>query len=227
MPQFKVKSFLEGRENEPAYYEMMNRFAPCVVGKSIFKKRLQTKNTEDGMWTVSDEAFLLLVLENYYDRWVDVFESTQLHSPTNSAKEHEWSFQSDIMPLYTEGGTRFSENFERPAGRNKNKSKGWSEAGMIRYNVLHDMVLEDRSQHKKPFKMWLRAKRSELDERSSRSKQSHATEPKVQLKTQLFEMVGSRDEVHDDSGGDDTSSEGSDNINVRNDDEDDDSEEEA
>ena len=131
------------------------------------------------------------------------------------------------MPLYTEGGTRFSHGFERPREREIVKSKGWSEAGMRRYNELHDQVLEDRAQHKKPFKKWLRAKRIELDERSrSGRKKSVVTQPNVQLKTQLYEMVGSSSNaLQDDSGGTDASS-GGDDIG-HDDDEDSETEEEA
>jgi hypothetical protein len=62
------------------------------------------------MYTVSDEAFTLLLLENNYDRWTDIYknrleEPTVVETDDNAAtmetRNRKW--ESDVSPKYTDG----------------------------------------------------------------------------------------------------------------------------
>jgi hypothetical protein len=87
---------------------LMERFAPCVVGKTTYKNRLRAAKQDAELFTTSDEAFLLLVLENAYDRWVDIFQR-KLKEGMQKGGGREWRWESDVNTKYTEGGIRFQQ----------------------------------------------------------------------------------------------------------------------
>ena len=123
-----------------------------VLGLELFKQRLQgtdetLKNRE--ICTVSDEAFALLLLENSYDRWKDIFEKRG-GIPQQHRGEKKRQCDSDIAPKYTNGGIRYSSTVQH-------KTKGWTKEGIQRYNELFQLVGEDRERHPK-FLQRLKAK---------------------------------------------------------------------
>lgn len=77
-------SLLEKSSNELPTFEQLNNyrgardidlmkvwctyFFPAVIGTCSFKKKLK-KCRLSAILSVSDEAFVLTVIENYYDRW--------------------------------------------------------------------------------------------------------------------------------------------------------------
>jgi len=72
------------RLNVTFYAHIINHFAPCVVSVQVWKDFKATKHhltkKEDPLeqfLTVSDEAFMLVVLLNYQDRWTAEFELQQ------------------------------------------------------------------------------------------------------------------------------------------------------
>ena len=68
---------LQMRQNQVHYIALMDVFAPCVVSSSVWNNdALMAKycgdnqdNFQEYVLTVSDEAFMLLVLVNYAARW--------------------------------------------------------------------------------------------------------------------------------------------------------------
>ena len=69
------------RSNITFYVHLVNHFAPGIVSSRRWNKFKATKHriaigedTLDEFFTVSDEAFMVLVLLNYYDRWTAEFE---------------------------------------------------------------------------------------------------------------------------------------------------------
>jgi hypothetical protein len=150
LTRYSVQDFLEGRRNTGAFRLLLDRFVPCIVRKSLFRTRLaETKKCERGVFSPSDETFLLLVIENYYLRWVEIFDKSQEEEMQYRANTREWQFKSDVKTKYTEGGIRFSED---TAEQKTGLSKGWSEEGIKRYNELFGGVVRDRKSKPKPFK---------------------------------------------------------------------------
>jgi hypothetical protein len=68
---------LQMRQNQVHYIALMDVFAPCIVSSSVWNNdALMSKYCDDNqdnfqeyILTVSDEAFMLLVLVNYAARW--------------------------------------------------------------------------------------------------------------------------------------------------------------
>ncbi len=138
-----MDEFLEGR-TYPSISVLFQHFVPCVVGKKKFKAKMTEHLTHDaGICSVSDEAFTLLLLENQYDRWKDIYHQRKTRAPAEllgrmERRKRKW--ESDVNPKYTEGGIRYSD------GR-KMTHKGWREAGIVRFNELCAKVHRDRTEH--------------------------------------------------------------------------------
>jgi hypothetical protein len=83
------------------------------------------------MCTVSDEACVLLLLENNYDCWTDVHKKLDggIHNhgldPAlthhDNKRKHKW--ESNVSPKYTNGGIIYTDN-------RKNSHKGWKVEGI-------------------------------------------------------------------------------------------------
>jgi hypothetical protein len=91
----------------------------------------------ESLCTISDEAFALLLLENSYNRWLDLF----LNNKGPVMQRRGVRFQSDVPILYTRGGIKYDK-------MDMTKSvKGWSEEGIARFNALFDQVIADRARN--------------------------------------------------------------------------------
>ena len=68
-PALYMQDFLKGRSNVEAYTVFFDHFVPCALKKTEWERRIavagtQTESTDSFFFTVSDEAFALLLLEN-------------------------------------------------------------------------------------------------------------------------------------------------------------------
>ena len=128
--------------NDASYGIIMGRFAPCVVLINIFNKRMKNiPIDEDKLWTVSDEAFLYVAIENAYARWADMLLRKHAH-----ARDPTVSLESDVRSLYTlEGGNTRQGRF-----------KGWTAEGVQRYSEIHDIIEQDRSNNVGVYHEWAR-----------------------------------------------------------------------
>ena len=88
---------------------------------------------------ISDEAFALLLVENSYDRWTDIYTKTG-GIPKQRRGDRTRQCDSDIAPQYTHGGIKYELH-------QKTKTKGWTTTGIQRYNELFKMVQTDRKRY--------------------------------------------------------------------------------
>jgi hypothetical protein len=78
-----MKDILEGRKNEEAYSAFFEHFLPCATKKTLWDRRIakavSNPNSKkyECLCTISDEAFALLLLENSYNQWLDLFFKQQ------------------------------------------------------------------------------------------------------------------------------------------------------
>ena len=131
--------FCKGRKHKKIYTTFFTRFVPAVVGPELFRQRLQAANGDtaaDTVCTISDEAFALLLVENSYDRWADIYKKTG-GIPKQRRGDRTRQCNSDIAPQYTHGGIRYLLH-------ETTKTKGWTTTGIQRYNELFRMVQIDR-----------------------------------------------------------------------------------
>jgi hypothetical protein len=120
----------------------------CVSGKkawgkakytSLVSKAATTDKTQGKIVTVSDEAFALLLFDNYIEKWIEM--------AAESAKEKEETLQ----------GERDKQDKKKTTERRRGKYTGasvksghckfggWSQHGMKRFNALFTLVKEDRA----------------------------------------------------------------------------------
>ena len=165
MDDLSLDKFLQGRASEAMYHESLSRFVPSIVGRRLFKKRVYGRPQKDeSLYSASDEAFMLLVLENSWDRWMDIYEKrTVLSTPrprirVAGRKSREWKFVSDQRTKYTTGGIRYRDDSE---GKPTN---GWTPEGIKRYNSLFRTVKVDRLRYPNAFKGWLDEYLSQAEE---------------------------------------------------------------
>ena len=151
--KFKLSQFLQGRKCPKVFRMVLERFVPGVIGRRLYKKRLKSCPKKDGaLFTASDEAFMLLLLENSWNRWMDIYLSDpeKASAPRPLCLEpRKWRFLSDEPTLYTAGGIRYRKGKE---GRSTN---GWTPEGIQRYNELFHMVKRDRAERPGVFRKWI------------------------------------------------------------------------
>jgi hypothetical protein len=104
----------------------------CVCGKRAWGARMKykatiseakDKDTGEIVVTVSDEAFALLLFENYIDKWIKRY-----HEDKNGDEKSK-----RMAGRYTKSNIGYSEY------------GGWSEDGVLRFNELCEMVQDDRA----------------------------------------------------------------------------------
>jgi hypothetical protein len=143
---FTLQEFCIGRDHE-SFNTFFRYFVPAIVAKNKFKSRLFSPMSGDShLCSISDEACTLLLLENSYDRWMDVHKnkiegSTAVDRSVEGRDEkRKRKWESDVSPKYTEGGIVYSDN-------RLMSHKGWKDAGIRRFNSLCQHVRKDRAEY--------------------------------------------------------------------------------
>jgi hypothetical protein len=103
------------------------------VGIVNYKKLLGQGCKLSEVATPSDEALALLLIENSIHRWTREFEIREVKGEQHQIKEDEL-----VPSKFTSSGSN-----KRQKGLTK-RYKGWTQAGIQRFNVLLDQVKEDR-----------------------------------------------------------------------------------
>lgn len=81
---FSSSDFRELRRNKEAYTIFHDYFLPAVVQHRIWRRRVHSWIVGSDLCTVSDEAFALLILENYEAIYKDLFALQQPLDGDNS-----------------------------------------------------------------------------------------------------------------------------------------------
>ena len=149
VPCYSLKDFLKMRCQPESYSDFFKYFLPAVGRKSFWKHLVANSQCDSDLATVSNEAFALIVMENHWERWLDIYKKSNgdFHGlktkRRNKDKTEKHQCATNILPKYTRGGIVF---------RSKRKNaddggKGWSAKGIERFNELFDMVIEDRREN--------------------------------------------------------------------------------
>jgi hypothetical protein len=134
----KLADIVKLSEEEATYRWICSKWMRCVVGNTQWNKRYYKEPLSD-VATESDEAFLVLTIENNYDRWMaevkDLMETNR-----EQDDEEDGSWRASLPPAkYTNSGTSTA------TGKASSKRfQGWSREGYLRFNELHGQVKEDR-----------------------------------------------------------------------------------
>ena len=101
--RYTLAIFLGGRTNVAAYRLFLEAFVSNIVGQMVFRRRMHASDGKTEIFTVSDEALALLLIENNEDRWIDVYEKPKDVNLTTRTKKGEiWS--SSVPAKFTQGG---------------------------------------------------------------------------------------------------------------------------
>jgi hypothetical protein len=131
---------------EDAYKVFFKYFVKCVTRISVWEKNLKTATTDGELCTVSDEAFALLLLENSWSRWIDIYrKDPEALYPRCGSKQVT---VSNVPTMYTKGGIKYQKGVEGQdpdkSQATRNHKKGWGRRGVERYNELFKMVEANR-----------------------------------------------------------------------------------
>ena len=126
-------------------------FVETVAGRKTWGKqkylKLMTEGTregEKGLVSVSDEAFALLMLDNYQERWIK--EKMEKKDKGNGGVQQDKTVVRGRKGKYT-----------APKMGNR-EFRGWSNEGILEYGRLLKMVRNDRRLHKEEntLEKWVR-----------------------------------------------------------------------
>ena len=97
------------RTNEKMFCEFYEFMIVPMIGRAAFFNLVQTKGKvrNDALATSSDEAFALVILENYYDCWKDVATKNNFKLPPRMHRcksNKERAGTSNVTAKYTTGG---------------------------------------------------------------------------------------------------------------------------
>ena len=171
-PEFSRSNFFEMRRNPKCYKVFFDRFAPIVERKLSWNGKMVKAQSDKDMLSISSEAFGLLLIENMWDRWIDIYRLTNgdvaLHRRATSMKK----INSKVLPLYTCGGVHIDKDGDSEdsgGGRAPSSTmKGWTASGIKRFNELYDVVAYDRKAHPEFFRDWIRTSRKDHDKSETR-----------------------------------------------------------
>jgi hypothetical protein len=182
-PTFYMEDFLKGRIPVEAFTVFFDHFVPCALKQMEWERRIamagtHTESTDDFLSPVSGKAFALLLLENNYDRWFDLYTSNE----GGVMQQHGVKlrrFESDVPPLYTRGGIKYHKYKSK-----EGQKKGWSDDGIRQFNELFEMVKRDRTANSNFEAGWLKAqKATQAEEGAGVSKRKRT---RVSATSELF-----------------------------------------
>ena len=79
---FQVKKFFKGRKNGGYYDLFLSTFVKQVVGITTWNEKLKNQNLKgNNLFTPSDEAFAMIVLDNNFEYWSEMFENNSNNVP--------------------------------------------------------------------------------------------------------------------------------------------------
>ena len=157
--KWSIDDMLEGRMNKECYSLYFTRFAPILEKKHIWHQNLLNAKTDRDVMSISSEAFGLLVLENQWDRWIDIYVRSGGDIVTDKNFRLK-DVNSTVTPKFTRGGLARDEHGNKKRTSSSDAMKGWSAQGIQRFNELYDLVAADRRLNPDFFTEWLRKMKS-------------------------------------------------------------------
>jgi hypothetical protein len=148
-----------------AYSDFYSTVMMGVVGKVEFKHRVRTLPLGMEIGTISDEALGLLIVENYIDRWIDMYKKSKgMLRMLTAGDKTPASWMSDVLTKYTAG----SSGGQRTKGRTQKSddndddsyNRKWSPQGIIRFNELRKFAKNDRAKNPGFAATWMAEERA-------------------------------------------------------------------
>jgi hypothetical protein len=132
-PFFAITDFRQLSPIGTPYEWLCEFMLPCVVGWKVWNKKKYREPISD-IATCSDESFVLLTLENNYDRWMAEVDWLVHNKDRETTDQEPKTFPNS---RFTNSG-RSQKN-----GRSK-RLQGWAREGYLLFNALYQRVADDR-----------------------------------------------------------------------------------
>ena len=126
--EFDIQTIMGKRRlpSRQAYIELVDCLSRAVVGRKVYiESRLVQPLSE--WFTLTDEAFLLLCLESYADKW-----------------NQEWVAKTAIPPTAQQQQQQQQQRESLFTARSRGTKRSWSLEGLQRFNALMVDVYRDR-----------------------------------------------------------------------------------
>ena len=132
--------------NNCAYFWALQEFMPCIVGKKSWNSNYLSTHVKKFI-TPSDEAFMLVSLENQWDRWTNMYTSGETR-------------KSNVSAPYTSVDTMGSTTTRQPC----RKFCGWNQMGMETFNYYLEKVKESRKLRTEIEEQWKLCWNNDVDQ---------------------------------------------------------------
>ena len=192
-PPLDLKDLCELRENPRAFETFANHFLqPTFSKKWNNKLKHSTKKIQviGDILTVTDKAFVLLVLENNWERWIDINNQSNNHfqmSKRGRSKPTQSKMKTKCTHLNVkETGTKI-DNIEK---ENAEVWKGWNNAGISCHNNLCLLVKNNRSKCKDVDKEALEKMQSIVSSQKRARKRARTTTESIKPFVEEEESCG-------------------------------------
>ena len=154
---YKLEDFLQMRYHSNCYRLLFRYFVPVLLGKDVFHNGMKEADlTEDNLLTHSDEAFILVTLDNNWNKWVNLFIKSKGYIAVKKGMKESDVVNSKVQPKYTKP----YEDVTLPNGKRfTRKTRGWTEEGMHAYCDLYTHIKQDREDFPGFFPNWLEKER--------------------------------------------------------------------
>ena len=119
-----MEGFAEGRHNKECYELHFTRFVPHLKKKAIWNRKLNKAKEDRDMIAISSEAFGLLLLENQWKWWLEMFEWSP--GKVGSVKINESLLK---YPKFTRSAFPNKEGKDDDSKSQIGVNRGWSAEG--------------------------------------------------------------------------------------------------
>ena len=162
------------RRNRGVYKWVCNNILPEVIGYREFVKLCNYEPLHKFI-TISDEAFILLCIKNYYNT-IKYKVQTEMFNINNKTQNNNSNNQllleeknKGTPPLYTKAGATTKAS----APSTCFKYSGWTVEGIIEYNKLQDAVEEDCNKYSDFDTYFMKFKQDETKRNHGNNKKSN------------------------------------------------------
>jgi hypothetical protein len=130
---FSMDEFRRLSPSGTPYQWLCSALLPCVVGSKVWNKKKYKLPISD-IATCSDETFVLLTLENNYDRWLSEAHWLERNKDKEPQDREKKTFAD----------SRFTNSGKSKQNGRSKRLQGWAREGYLLFNELHKRVANDR-----------------------------------------------------------------------------------
>ena len=168
-PQYDLSEFIKFRGNQKSFDAFVKYFLIKAYSREWQNATVDSSTRLSTVMTVSDEAFVCLVLENNWERWLNINDkSKNRYAPSRRGSSDR--ITTNILPKYTNINGH-------PSNEGESIIRGWSDAGIARFNELCKIVKKDRKQNATVENVVFETIRSEMMETKRLKKRRRPNRP--------------------------------------------------